>query len=156
VVNWVNLIKKGENMSTNKYDKYIVPAPIMFSKFFPIKYPQINVGSTTLNGIPFTMNWSCLTEPFVMVEKAHSHEFDQVICFIGGDSRDIREFGGEIWFYFGEEEEKHVITSPSYICVPRGTIHAPLIVKKIDKPIMYMDFPLTGQYVKKEAETKKS
>lgn len=149
-------MEKGEGMTKDKYGKYIVPAPIMFSKIFPkITLPQINVwGEKSLNGIPFTMNWSCLTEPFVMVEKSHSHEFDQVICFIGGDSRDIREFGGEIWFYFGEEEEKHVITSPSYICVPHGIVHAPLIVKKIDKPVVYMDFPLTGQYAKKDTETK--
>jgi hypothetical protein len=142
-------------MAKDKYSKYIVPAPIMQSVMFPaIKCPQINVGSEKLNNIPFTMNWSYLTEPFVMVDKSHSHEFNQIICFIGGDPTNIREFGGEIWFYFGEEEEKHVITSPSYICVPSGIVHAPLIVKKINKPVVYMDFPLTGQYLKKETEAK--
>ena len=142
-------------MAKSKYDKYIVPAPIMQSVMFPaIKCPQINVGSKQLADIPFTMNWSYLTEPFVMVDKSHSHEFNQIIVFIGGDPTNIREFGGEIWFHFGEEEEKHVITSPSYICVPKGIVHGPLIVKKINKPVVYMDFPLTGSYIKMDAKTK--
>jgi len=123
---------------------------------FPqIKAPQINISSRQLNDIPFTMNWSYLTEPFVMVDHSHKHDFDQVICFIGGDPTNIGEFGGEIEFYFGEEKEKHVITSPSYICVPRGVMHAPLIVKKIIKPVVYMDFPLTGNYLKKNPDEKK-
>ena len=144
-------------MAKEKYGKYIVPAPIMQSVMFPqIKAPQINVfGGDHLGGIQFTMNWSYLTEPFVMVDSSHSHEFDQVICFIGGNPLNIREFGGEVEMYFGEEKEKHVITSSSYICVPRGTIHGPLIIKKINKPIVYMDFPLTARYIKKNVEEKK-
>ncbi|MCX7911828.1 MAG: hypothetical protein N2506_02535 [Dehalococcoidales bacterium] len=144
-------------MAEGKYGRHIIPAPIMQSVMFPqIKAPQINIfGGEHLGGINFTMNWSYLTEPFVMVDKAHSHDFDQVICFIGGDPTNIREFGGVVEMYFGEEQEKHVITSPSYICVPRGLIHGPLIIKKIDKPIVYMDFPLTARYVKKDAPEKK-
>jgi hypothetical protein len=143
-------------MVKGKYDNLIVPAPIMQSTHFPaITCPQINAGPEQLNNIPFIMNWSYLTEPFVMVEESHSHDFEQVLCFIGGDPTNIHEFGGEIWFYFGEEKEKHVITTPSYICVPKNVVHAPLIVKKINKPVMYMDFPLVGKYIKKIAEEKK-
>ena len=149
--------EKGRKMTADKYGKYIVPAPIMQSVMFPqIKAPQINIGGPQLNGIALTMNWSYLTEPFTMVDHAHAHDdFDQVIIFLGGDPTNIREFGGEIWFYFGEEQEKHVITSSTYICVPRGVIHCPLIVKKINKPVVYMDLPLTADYLKKKAPDKK-
>ncbi len=139
-------------MTDTKYGNLIVEAPIAPSKYFPqIKAPQINVwGEEHLHGFNFMMNWSYLTEPFVVVDHAHTHEFDQVICLIGGDPTNIKEFGGEIEMYFGDEQEKHVITSPSFICVPRGTVHCPLVVKRVDKPIVYMDFPLTGSYRKKE------
>ncbi len=144
-------------MATSKYKDLIVPAPIAQSVYFPqIKAPQINVfGGDHLHGISFTMNWSYLTEPFTLVDHPHTHEFDQVICFLGGNPQNISEFGGVIEMYYGEEQEKHVITESSYICVPKGTVHGPLIVKKIDKPIVYMDFPLTARYLKKVLPEKK-
>ena len=141
-------------MAEGKYGKHIIDAPIMQSVMFPqITAPQINAfGAEHFMGIEFTMNWSYLTEPFLMVDSSHSHDFDQVICFIGGDPLNIREFGGEVEIYFGEEKEKHVITSSSYIVVPRGVVHGPLNIKRVDKPIMYMDFPLTARYFKKNTD----
>ena len=138
-------------MAEGKYDKYLVPAPIMKSVMFPqITQPQVNIfGGEHLGGINFTMNWSYLTEPFLMVSDTHEHDFDQVICFLGGNPLDITEFGGEVEMCFGEEREKHTITSSIYIYVPAGVLHGPLNIAKINKPIMYMDFPLTARYFKK-------
>jgi hypothetical protein len=137
-------------MGSEKYSQLIVPAPIMQSVIFPqIKAPQINIGGSQLNGLPLTMNWSYLAEPLTLVDHPHTHEFDQVIIFLGGNPTNIREFGAVIEMYFGEEQEKFVITSSTYICVPRGTVHGPLIVKSVEKPVVYMDLPLTGAYGKK-------
>jgi hypothetical protein len=149
--------KRRKNMASEKYSKLIVPAPIMQSVIFPqIKAPQINVGGAHhLNGISFTMNWSYLTEPFSLVDHSHTHDFDQVICFLGGDPTNIRDFGGVVEMCFGEEKEKFVITQSSYICVPKGTVHGPLIVKSVAKPIVYMDFPLTASYIKTVLPDKK-
>jgi hypothetical protein len=136
-------------MASEKYSKFIVPAPIMQSVHFPqIKAPQINIGGSQLNGIPLTMNWSYLSEPMTLVDHPHTHEFDQVIIFLGGDPTDIRKFGAVIEMYFGEEKEKFVITSSTYICVPKGTVHGPLTVKSVASPVVYMDLPLTGTYGK--------
>jgi hypothetical protein len=142
---------KDVTMSEGKYGKYLVDAPIMRSVAFPqITQPQVNIfGGDHLGGVKFTMNWSYLTEPFAMTPDTHSHDFDQVICVLGGDPMNIREFGGEVEMFFGEELERHVITSPTYIYVPAGVVHYPLNILKINKPIMYMDFPLTARYTKK-------
>lgn len=93
-----------------------------------------------------------------LVDHPHTHEFDQVIIFLGGDPKDIRDFGAKIEMYFGEEKEKFVITSSTYICVPKGTIHGPLILKSVAKPVVYMDLPLTAAYGKSglPADTKSS
>ena len=141
-------------MSGTKYGKHIIDAPIMQSVVFPkITAPQINAsGAEHFMGFEFSMNWSYLTEAFEMVGSPHSHDFDQVVCFIGGDPYNIREFGAELEMYFGEEMEKHIVTSSSHIVIPRGLIHGPLYIRKITKPIMYMDFPLTAQYIKKETD----
>jgi hypothetical protein len=138
-------------MATSKYKKYIVPARTNQSVFKQITVPQVNIfGGKDLEGLPFTMNWSLLTQPFVMVEYPHTHDFNQVILFMGGDPLDVSKFEAEIEIYLGEEGEKQTIKAPSFIYIPAGLWHGPLNIKAVTRPIMYMDFPLTPKYEIKE------
>jgi len=138
-------------MAGLKYQKYVIDAKTNQSVFEQITVPQVNLfGDKDLDGIPFTMNWSLLTQPFVMVDNTHSHDFNQVICFLGGDVNDVSKFDAEIEMHFGIEKEKRLITSPSFIYIPAGLAHGPLIIKTVNKPIMYMDFPLAPKYEIKE------
>ena len=133
-------------MAESKYAKYVVPAPIRQSTFKQIIYPELVVrGNEHLNGMPFSMGWEIMAEPITLVEDAHSHSYNQVFCFVGSNIEDINDFDAEIWMYLGEEQEKMVITSPTTIWVPGGMMHCPLIFRRVGKPFMYMDFPLTAE-----------
>ncbi|UCD10160.1 MAG: hypothetical protein JSU79_05850, partial [Dehalococcoidales bacterium] len=88
----------------------------------------------------FSAGWSCLTEPFTMIPSSHSHDYDQIIGFTGGNAEDIRDFGAVVEFGLGEEEEIHVITQSTFIWVPKGLLHGPLYIKEVNKPIMFIDF----------------
>ena len=72
-------------------------------------------GKEHLRGFPFSFGWAYLTEPFTMVEEAHSHIYRQTLVFMGGDPNNIKEFDAEIWMHFGEEQDRFVITSPILI-----------------------------------------
>ena len=138
-------------MAESKYSKYIVPAKTNQSVFKQITVPQVNIfGGRDLENLPFTMNWSLLTQPFVMVEYPHTHDFNQVILFMGGNPRDVSKFNAEIEIYLGDEGEKQVIKTPSFIYIPAGLWHGPLNIKAVNEPIMYMDFPLTPKYEMKQ------
>jgi hypothetical protein len=47
-------------------------------------------------------------------------------------------------FSLGEEEEVQVITSTSFVWIPRGLAHGPLNIKTVNKPIMFMDIVMNA------------
>ena len=126
-------IKRGE---------YIRELKTGYSLYKQVTSPQIGVfGERDLGGTSFSLGWSYLTEPFLMVAEAHQHDFDQIILFFGGDPGNIGEFGGEVEMHL--EGEKNVITYPACVFIPRGVTHGPLEIKKVKKPFMFIDITLS-------------
>lgn len=111
-----------------------------WSVFKECPAPQFLIaGGRHLDGYPFSMGFSLLTESFQMVQSSHSHDYDQLVMFYGGDNNDVREFEGVIEFGLGEEAEIQIITKPCFIWIPKGMPHGPLNVKEITKPIAFID-----------------
>jgi hypothetical protein len=81
-----------------------------------------------------------------MIKEPHEHDFDQMIGFLGGNPQNIGDFRAEVEFWMGGE--KLVITQPTFIRVPKGMSHGPLIFKRIDLPIMFLDMPLAPTYTR--------
>ena len=87
-------------------------------------------------------------KPEVMLKEPHVHkDFTQLLCFLGTNPMNVRDFGGaEIEICLGEEQEKHVITSPVIVSVTKGLPHGPLNFKHIPKPIIFLEIMLTRKY----------
>jgi hypothetical protein len=133
-------------MAKMKYDKYIIKEPFAKSIFKEVVAPQFYIsGARNCNGANFSLGWSFLTEPFLMVGEAHKHDFDQIICFLGGNPMNIKDFDAEVELYLGEEKEKYIIDSSSFVYVPKGMMHCPLNVKRVTKPIMFIDVVLAPE-----------
>jgi hypothetical protein len=100
----------------------------------------------------FSMSWWAITEPFVMVEDCHKHDFDQFIIFAGGDITDMTQIGGIVEFGLSEDGvniETQVITEATMIFIPAGLYHGPLNFKKINdpkKPILFHDLFFSPEY----------
>ena len=125
-----------------KHGKYITELKTGYSLYKQITAPQIGVfGEKDLGGANFSLGYSYITERFVMVEEAHTHDFDQIILMFGGDPANIGEFGGEVEFYL--EGEKNIINYPSCVYIPKGVTHTPLTITKVDKPFMFIDITLS-------------
>ena len=77
---------------------------------------------------------------------SHSHDFHELLCFIGGDPENIDDLGAEISICLGDEEEEHIITSATVVSIPPGLKHCPLKVKKITKPFVFLEVSTTGEY----------
>src|SRR5208337_3900723 len=92
-------------------------------------------GLQNLDGLGMTLGCSCITEPWLMEAEIMRHDFDQIVCFLGGNPMNFFDFHAEIEFSFGEEMEKHIITSASTIFIPKGLVHCPLNFKRVDSPI---------------------
>ncbi len=59
----------------------------------------------------------------------------------------MRSFdGGEVSIELGEEREEHVFTEPTVVCVPKGTPHGPVKIRKVGRPIAHYLFGLDPVY----------
>jgi hypothetical protein len=144
-------------MAEGKYDKYVKIHPSMdFTKLYPaLTAPSFHVHGREWNS-PYRMDWFCVTEPFLMINEPHTHDFDQFLAFQGGDPTQVNDFDAEVWLYMGggDEQEKLVITQACFVYVPAGLIHTPLEFKRIGKPIVFMDIALVAEYIRKPEEEK--
>jgi hypothetical protein len=133
-------------MSENQYAKYIIKEPRMRTPHVEITHPIVsfNRGRSDFPDVSFSINWEVISTPFVMEKAGHTHDWDQLLCFIGGDSSDFFDFGAEIEFFFSEE--KYFINTTTLIYVPKGVVHGPLEFKKVHKPIMFNNIVLSAQY----------
>jgi len=54
----------------------------------------------------------------------------------------------------GEEQEKHVISVPTILSMAKGLLHGPIEIKKINKPIIFLEVMLTSAYSTPQPEPK--
>lgn len=71
----------------------------------------------------------------VQTEIAHTHDFDEILGFMGSRRESPRELNAEIEFWL--EDEQYIITQSCLIFVPRGLPHLPLIFHRIDSPVFF-------------------
>jgi hypothetical protein len=46
----------------------------------------------------------------------------------------------------GPEREKHIITQTACVSIPANLEHCPLNIKKVDKPIVFLEISLARSY----------
>jgi hypothetical protein len=87
-------------------------------------------------------------KPEYVLKQSHYHDdFMQVLCFLGTNPMDVRDFGGAvIELCLGKEEEKYIIDSPAIVPLPKGMPHGPLYFKKLPKPVIFLEIMLTRKY----------
>ena len=107
-------------------------------------------GLTQWPGMVCQLAMAPISQPVLMEAGPMKHDFDQILCFVGGDTRNIFEFDAEVELCLGDELEKHIINSPSVVYVPKGLTHCPINFKKIGKPIIFLDITLSSEYTRKE------
>ncbi len=144
----------AKNTAKNKYGKMIIPAPIKmpeanlqaFEGGKPIGYlnPSFYAHEGELN-CDISLGFHYITEEFTE-HAPHTHEGQQIMCFIGGNPADITDFDAEIEIALGPEGEVHTITSPSVVSIPPGFLHAPLTFKRVGKPIIFWGAILQRKY----------
>lgn len=92
--------------------------------------------------------YSIVSKAHVNEATPHIHDFPIILSFIGANPQNIFDFDAEIEFYLGGE--KQTITKVSTVVVPSGVAHCPLIFKRVEKPIAFMEVHLTDKYVRRE------
>lgn len=137
-------------MAESKYGKYIKSLPEVTS--MPPRttsLPNINIHEATvadIGGFDFNFNFVGIIAPHVLGDPPHKHDCDELLFFIPTDPDNYPELGGEAEIALGEEWEKHTITTAAIICLPPGINHAPIYMKKVDKPFYFGHMLLAARY----------
>ena len=130
-------------MAEIDYEKYIIREPFQGGIFtqrllFDSKnyFPNLNFGLRAFSiQLPFEM------------EKPHSHDFDQLFCFLGVPE-DMAIFPGEAELCLGEESTKIIIDSTTVAYVPAGMVHCPIRWTRVDKPMFFLNITFSPSYVR--------
>lgn len=99
-----------------------------------------------LAGAPYTESvWFHTTNETGPAPHTHD-DFDEFVAFIGGDPDHPEELNGDISLMI-EDETIHTDKS-TIIYVPRGVLHSPLLVHRLDRDIMHFSGGNGGDYVR--------
>lgn len=77
-----------------------------------------------------------------VLTKAHTHDCDEMIAFIGTNPADPHDLGGEIEMWLGDE--KYLLNKSTLVFAPQGLVHCPLIIRRVDKPIFHFTAATKG------------
>ena len=82
----------------------------------------------------------------ISTEGMHTHDFDQLILWLGSDPRDLLELGADIEVRLGIEREIQLFNVPAALAVPKGLPHFPATIRKMNKKFQYMEISLAPEY----------
>jgi hypothetical protein len=134
-------------MAKRKYEKHFLTNPLI--KGDDVKYRITCQGSKTgFGGLMknYWLRWNCITKPRSMGDP-HTHDFDEIFHFFGADPNDISDFQAVVDFHMGEEGEIYTFDKPTIVYVPAGLKHAPINIKVVKKPIIFMNVANAPSFV---------
>jgi hypothetical protein len=107
-------------------------------------------GAHQIPGASINMGWQVIKQGGYFMEKeGHYHMADEYFAILGAELPDVfSSFDAEVELWMGPEQEKHVITKPTFVFIPAGFQHCPLNFKKVNKPLLFQAIHL-GPYFQK-------
>jgi len=67
------------------------------------------------------------------------NDYNEVMIWMGvDDPRDMGYLGAEVELCLGEEKERHMITTSTSVAIPRGFVHFPATIARVDKRFIFM------------------
>jgi len=79
-------------------------------------------------------------------QDPHVHPNDEALVFVGLDPDNPDYLGAELEIAMGEEQEIHVIDSPTVVVAPKGLVHCPLVTRKVEKPYAFTAICLADEH----------
>ncbi len=141
-------------MAETKYGKYIIRSPKVSNiAYHPtenvkgVTFPdEIYMDGDLVKGAPLFVDigWRFEIPDPDPVEWTHTHDFDEVLNFIGTDPKNPHDLGAEVEMQIGDE--KHTINTTTSIFVPKGVPHCPMIHKGVDRPYLLVVVALNMKY----------
>jgi len=131
----------------NVVEKYVrADGSVPFQPFEGFLKLLLWVDGAKLPGAPYMEAvWFCQPKPVKdAMDIPHTHEFDEFLGIIGSDPEHPEELNGECHIWVDGEE---LVTTKSFLlCVPRGMHHCPMLIPKMDRPMIHFTGGNSGDY----------
>jgi hypothetical protein len=117
------------NMPRNKYSKYV--KILEFKESRPDFYRQGLKLGPDFFGFDIHLKLGTYATPGKIGRnpgKPHVHNFDQVMIWIGVDTKDMGDLDAEIEVCLGQGMERIMVTTSTAIFLPKGTPHYPATI----------------------------
>jgi hypothetical protein len=139
--------------------KNVVHAPNLIefkpwqSRHDTITAPMISsLGIKDVPGNRLSIGFAHIDKPDTIIDTAHKHPHDQWIMLTGASDNFV-DFDADI--EFGLDKKTYHIDYPFYAYIPAGMYHCPLIVKRVGKPIIFIDARIVDQEPSEKKTTAK-
>jgi hypothetical protein len=146
------------NMVSLEKLKNVVQAPNLVklmpgrSRHDTISAPMIaSMGGKDVPGSRLAIGFAHIDKPDTIIDVSHTHTHDQWIM-LTGTSDNFVDFDADI--EFGLDKKIYHIDYPFYAYIPAGMYHCPLIVKRVGKPIIFIDARIMDEKPDKPATKK--
>jgi hypothetical protein len=81
----------------------------------------------------------------------HAHEFDEFIGFIGSDPARPDELNAEVQFHI--DDDLVTVTKSCLVYIPRGVRHSPILVPRMERPLIHFSGGVGGNYARIGADS---
>jgi hypothetical protein len=78
--------------------------------------------------------------PGMFMEGPHTHKNDEYLMFISSNPKDMKNLGATVEIAFGEEWEKYSFDYSTFVHFPKGVIHCPIFVRRLERPFFLGHF----------------
>ena len=106
-------------------------------------------GNTDIPGSNYNVGFQVFKKPVYLEREPHFHREEEYLIFMGVQRPNVFDFDAEIELWIGEDPEnmeKHVITKPTIVRIPKCMWHCPLDFKRVDKPIFFQSALMHGDF----------
>jgi hypothetical protein len=141
-------------MAETKYGKYIIREP--FYKATEDFGGAIIFKETGEDNSGVIFEYHCINKLSWFINDNRTHDTHELLCFIGGDPKNITDLGAEVSLHLGDIDEEHIINSATIVSIPPGLKHGPITVNKYSNPFILLRILNTKEYQNKlNSETEK-
>lgn len=108
-----------------------------------IRRNVILLNSDVIPGAPyFTLTW--FLKNTGMMQKPHTHDFDEHVGFVGSDPDDPTDLGAVVRFMV--DDEWITMDKSGVIFIPAGVKHCPYVIEEVRRPVIHWSAGSTGTY----------
>jgi hypothetical protein len=133
-------------MSESRTQKYIITESP--ETRLPRGVPGLGMNGDIMEGsFSLSCNWvQPRASPSKEGQPTHVHEVDEIIGFFGTNFENWRDLGGQVEFWLNGE--KFILSRSCLVYVPAGMKHCPMIIQRVDKPIVSFSTGPTPKFVR--------